>query len=216
MQKNKFLTPQHSEMPISIRNEIRRDIRIRRQKLSIQQQQDAALLLNKQLTVHPKIIQAKKIAMYLANDGELDTSLLIEWCWQQQKEVYLPVIHPFSKGQLLFLKYHKNSEMITNQYGIKEPKLDIRDITVLSDLNIILTPLVAFDKQGNRLGMGGGFYDRTLATWYSNIQSHSQTKLYPIGIAHDCQLTTELPTDSWDIPLPEIITPTKKFSFKLI
>jgi len=220
MPENKFLTPKNSNMPTTaradIRKEIREEIRIRRQKLSKQQQQDAALQLNKQLTAHPKIIQSKKIAIYLANDGELDTSLLIEWCWQQQKEVYLPVIHPFSKGQLLFLKYHKHSPMIVNQYGIREPKLDIRQLTLLSDLDIILTPLVAFDKQGNRLGMGGGFYDRTLASWYFNFQNNSHTKPYPMGIAHDCQLTSQLPIDSWDIPLLEIITPTKKFSFEVI
>ena len=75
----------------------------------------------------------------------------------------------------------------------------------VNQLDIIFTPLVAFDSQGNRMGMGGGYYDRTLAHWQTN-----QTP-YPIGLAHNCQLVEQLPVQAWDIPLAQIITPDKIF-----
>jgi len=196
------------------RKKIRQQARLRRQKLSAEQQQHAALKLSQQLIKHPQISKAQHIALYLANDGELCTLPFIQWCWQQNKKLYLPVIHPFSQGQLLFLHFNPKTTMISNKYGIKEPKLDIRHVCLLSELDVLLTPLVAFDLQGNRLGMGGGFYDRTLATWYEQKQQNThKEKLSPIGLAHDCQQLSAVPTESWDIPLPEIITPSKSYLF---
>ncbi|WP_159287438.1 5-formyltetrahydrofolate cyclo-ligase, partial [Klebsiella pneumoniae] len=110
-----------------------------------------------------------RIALYLANDGELNTQPLIEWLWQQGKQVYLPVLHPFAKGHLLFLHYHTHTPMDKNRYGIAEPKLDQRLICPVRELDIIGTPLVAFDQSGQRLGMGGGYYDRTLAPWFKTV-----------------------------------------------
>ncbi len=72
----------------------------------------------------------------------------------------------------------------------------------LSKLDVLITPLVAFDEQGQRLGMGGGFYDRTLQNW-------RDIGLQPVGYAHDCQGVERLPVEEWDIPLPAVITPTK-------
>jgi 5-formyltetrahydrofolate cyclo-ligase len=202
------------------RKELRQEVRLYRQQLSSFQQQQAALAIKQQLIKHPKIKSAQHIALYLANDHELDTLPFIQWCWQQNKQIYLPVLHPFSKGQLLFIHYNSNTPMIKNQYGIREPKLNITQLCLLSQLEVLLTPLVAFDKQGNRLGMGGGFYDRTLAYWYAHIQSKktaveksAQIKLHPIGLAHDCQQVAAIPIEKWDIPLPEIITPTQTFTF---
>ena len=72
----------------------------------------------------------------------------------------------------------------------------------VKQLDIVFTPLVAFDREGNRMGMGGGYYDRTLQHWQEN---HSP---YPIGIAHDCQQVEHLEQQHWDVPLGEIITPS--------
>ncbi len=67
---------------------------------------------------------------------------------------------------------------------------------------MLVTPLVAFDRAGQRLGMGGGFYDRTLQHW----RDHG---FFPVGYAHDCQQVERLPVEEWDIPLPAVITPTQ-------
>ena len=150
-------------------------------------------------------------AMYLANDGEIAPELAIELCWRQNKNVYLPVLDPNNKGHLLFQRYDRDTPLPKNKYGIPEPEFDqTRVIDVLS-IDILFMPLVSFDHRGNRLGMGGGYYDRTLAAWYQNREKTN--KPYPIGLAHDCQLVDQLPTASWDIPIPEIFTPTKHFQF---
>ncbi len=91
---------------------------------------------------------------------------------------------------------------MVNRLKIREPKLDVRDVLPLDQLNVLITPLVAFDQQGQRLGMGGGFYDRTLQNW-------RQHGIQPVGYAHDCQLVDALPIEEWDIPLPAVVTPSK-------
>lgn len=189
------------------RNSIRKTIRSRRKELTNTFQKEAAqaLLLTLKNSVFVK--KSQHIALYLANDGELDLQPFIRWCWQQNKHVYLPVLHPFCSGHLLFLLYEENSVMIQNSYGIFEPKLAVNKICPLAQLDLLFTPLVAFDDKGARLGMGGGFYDRTLVNW----QQHN---VYPIGLAHDCQQVETIPVENWDIPLPKIITPTRTFEFK--
>ncbi len=198
---------------MNVRRLLRSQIRERRNSLSNNEQQAAAQALQKKLAVHDKIQSANHVAIYLANDGELDPINFIHWCWQQGKQVYLPVIHPFSKGHLLFINYHKDSIMIKNKYGILEPKLDVRHIRSVNSIDVLCTPLVAFDHTGARLGMGGGFYDRTLAAWYQKHHHLQQltAKPYPIGLAHDCQRVEVIPSELWDIPLAEIITPLKNY-----
>lgn len=195
------------------RSKIRSDIRKSRRLLSPEVQQQQSTILLNSLSTNTRVKQAKTIAIYLSNDGELATQPFINWCWQQGKHVFLPVIHPFSKGHLLFLRYTPQTLLIKNKYGIDEPKLDVRAIIDTRSIDILFTPLVAFDTHGNRLGMGGGFYDRTLASWYQHYQVDNTVTPYPIGLAHDCQQVECLPNQHWDIPLPEIFTPVKHHIF---
>lgn len=228
-----------SNMPDNIsqqRNAIRQQVRAARNALLPEQQQQASSQLLTYLVKHPKVQQAQHISVTLAHDGEIDLHNFIEWCWQQKKQVYLPVVHPTNVGELLFLAYQENTIMIKNRYGIKEPRLDIivdhidadnedhdNESTSTStsksltsylhtcspeNLDIVFTPLVAFDQQGNRIGMGGGYYDRLLAPWFSD-----KIGPYPIGVAHNCQCVDLLPIQEWDVPLPEIMTPLQHFHF---
>jgi 5-formyltetrahydrofolate cyclo-ligase len=186
---------------------IRTDYRNKRQMLSAEQQSIAA---NKILNTCIKSTQLDKvqtIACYIANDGEIDPTAIIDYCWQQGKSVLLPALHPFSKGHLLFVEYLPNSATRKNCFGINEPIVTGSNLCILENIELILTPLVAFDVMGNRLGMGGGYYDRTLAPIRRNSL---QTQL--IGLAHACQQTDRLLTDSWDIPLNAIATPDQFFS----
>jgi len=182
------------------RNSLRQYYRQQRRQLSQQQQQDAANKLLNDCHVLPEFKAASKLAFYLANDGELDPMPLIHYCWQQQKQVYLPVLHPFSPGSLLFIEFTPDSAMRANHYGIAEPVICCQAICPLEQLDIIFSPLVAFDNQGNRLGMGGGFYDRTLAPIFRDKLS---TKV--IGLAHLCQQVDRLPCEDWDIPMQRIL-----------
>ncbi|CNL02323.1 5-formyltetrahydrofolate cyclo-ligase [Yersinia aldovae] len=192
------LNPQHALE----RQRIRGEIRERRRVLTPEQQQHSANLAAKRIASHYRIQQANTVAVFLSFDGELDTGPVIKLLWQQKKQVYLPVLHPFSPGNLLFLRYQPDSPLIRNRLKILEPPLDVRDVLPLNQLDVVITPLVAFDSHGQRLGMGGGFYDRTLQHWQHDGP-------YPIGLAHDCQWVEHLPSELWDVPLPEIVTPAK-------
>ncbi|HIP76566.1 MAG TPA: 5-formyltetrahydrofolate cyclo-ligase [Psychromonas hadalis] len=187
------------------RQRLRKKLRVLRRSLSNAEQKKSARKILCLMTVHPRVIASKHIAIFLSNDGEIETTQFIDWCWENGKSIYLPVIHPFTKDHLLFLKYTPKTELIKNRYGILEPKLNVKTLILSSQLDLVFAPLVAFDKQGNRIGMGGGYYDRLL--------SDQNTSPYPIGLAHDCQLIPAVPIDSWDIPLPEIITPSHHHIF---
>ncbi|VEB21727.1 5-formyltetrahydrofolate cyclo-ligase [Avibacterium volantium] len=185
-------------MNLTTRNQqrqiIRQQIRQLRQSLSPAEQNLAEQKITQQALDLIEKKQAKHIGLYLSFDGEISTKQLIQQLWKKNIAVYLPILHPFSANNLLFLRYHPNSSLQKNKFGILEPKLDVRNVLPTNELDIIFTPLVAFDKQGNRLGMGGGFYDRTLQNW-------QQKNFLPIGLAHQCQQVDALPVESWDIPL---------------
>lgn len=188
--------------PPYTRQQIRQQIRQRRRALTPEQQTQFALQAADRMMAYTPVLLAQTVAVFLSFDGELDTRPLIDQLWRAGKRVYLPVLHPFSPGNLLFLHYHPSSDLVVNRLKIREPKLDVRDVLALSRLDVLVTPLVAFDAAGQRLGMGGGFYDRTLQNWRRH-------RLQPVGYAHDCQQVDALPTEQWDIPLPAVITPSK-------
>lgn len=189
------------------RQQVRQHYRSNRQMLSPLQQKEAATKILTTCLKSKQLSQASTVACYIANDGEIDPRIMIDYCWQQGKRVLLPVLHPFSKGHLLFVEYHPHSPTRKNCYGIDEPIATTINLCPLMNIDLIFTPLVAFDLKGNRLGMGGGYYDRTLAP----IRRDSlPTQL--IGLAHNCQQTDNLLADSWDIPLNGIATPEQYFN----
>lgn len=190
-------------MTLIDRDFLRTTIRTRRRELSSQMQQHAAQQLVTHAVSFLQKHHARCISLYLACDGELDTQPLIEWCWQNEIKVCLPVLHPFHEGHLLFLSYTPDTNMLLNRFRIPEPEMNTSNIVPKHEIDIIFTPLVAFDAEGNRLGMGGGFYDRTLENWQQSGRP------FPVGLAHDCQQVAAIPTEIWDIPLPALITPSR-------
>lgn len=183
---------------------LRATIRQRRQALTVAEQAHAAQQLVNQICQDELYLHCTRAALYLTNDGEIDTSQVIEQFWRDSKFVALPVMHPFSQHHMLFVHYDKNTTLFANRFGIPEPRVTPSQICLLSELNIIFTPLVAFDQAGSRMGMGGGFYDRALAQLQ---QENPRCRI--IGLAHDCQEVTQLEKQSWDMPMDEIITPTR-------
>lgn len=194
----------------SDRNRLRKAIRTARKLLTADEQSHASLAACQNMLSEVVALNAQHIALYLTHDGELATPPLINALWQLGIHTYLPRLHPFNAGQLLFLRYSTDTPMQANQFGILEPKLDVRAIMPLSELDIVITPLVAFDITGNRMGMGGGYYDRTLANW------QMAGKPVPMGYAHDCQQVASLPCEHWDVPLPSIITPSRVLKFSAV
>ena len=182
----------------TFRNQLRQQIRKTRANLTALQQQQAEDSITQQALALIEERNAQHIALYVSFDGEISTEKLIKTLWAQGKQVYLPVLHPFNPNHLLFLRYLPDTPMCQNKFGIWEPKLNVQNVLPLDELDILFTPLVAFDKQGNRLGMGGGFYDRTLQNWRNS-------SFIPVGLAHQCQQVEQLPTEAWDVPLHQIL-----------
>lgn len=189
------------------RQAIRTHVRHLRRGLSDEQQTLAANSVAEHALNVASVDSAQHVALFLSVDGELNTRPLIARLWQQGKQVCLPVLHPFSPGNLLFIRYTPETLLNPNRLRIPEPPLDAQQIIPLDRLDVMFVPLVAFDNQGQRLGMGGGFYDRTLQHW----RKHG---FLPIGLAHDCQQVETLPTAAWDIPLPAILTPSRLWQWE--
>ena len=182
----------------TLRNQLRQQIRKTRANLTALQQQQAEDSITQQALTLIEERNAQHIALYVSFDGEISTDKLIKTLWAQDKHVYLPVLHPFNPNHLLFLRYLPDTPMLKNKFSIWEPRLNVQNVLPLDELDILFTPLVAFDKQGNRLGMGGGFYDRTLQHW-------QKSSFIPVGLAHQCQQVEQLPTETWDMPLHQIL-----------
>lgn len=189
------------------RQVIRQQVRHLRRAMTEDQQAQAAEQLAELALNYAPITHARNIALFLSVDGELNTRPLIARLWHLKKAVYLPVLHPFSPGHLLFLRYTPDTPLHINKLRIPEPPLDIRQLITLDQLDLMMVPLVAFDQHGQRLGMGGGFYDRTLQNW-------RQHGFFPVGLAHDCQQVDSLPVAEWDVPLPAVMTPSKLWQWE--
>ncbi|BCQ43454.1 hypothetical protein ERHA55_09810 [Erwinia rhapontici] len=142
---------------LMLRQDIRKHVRNLRREISDEQQQLAAVQAADHALNFAPIQQAQHIALFLSVDGEINTRPLIAKLWQRKQQVYLPVLHPFSTGQLLFLRYDEKTELKINRLRIPEPPLDIRNLLPLSELDVLIVPLVAFDAGGQRLGMGADF-----------------------------------------------------------
>ena len=199
--------PSMSSPSMLQRQEIRQQVRHLRRAMTDEQQGQAAEQLAELALNYAPVTDARNIALFLSVDGELNTRPLIARLWHLKKAIYLPVLHPFSPGNLLFLRYSPDTPLIPNKLRIPEPPLDIRQLITLDQLDLMLVPLVAFDQHGQRLGMGGGFYDRTLQNW-------RQHGFLPVGLAHDCQQVDSLPVAEWDVPLPAVMTPSKLWQWE--
>jgi len=191
-----------------LRHSLRQQLRQNRRQLSRKQQQIHGRLLANKLCLNRYFRQVHHVAFYLPEDGEISSEYAIEKAWQQGKSVYLPVLSPYA-NELFFAPYTKNTRMKQNRFGIQEPDIAIRQCKKAHQLQLICMPLVGFDKNCNRLGMGGGFYDRSL-----HFRHHQKQWKSPklIGFAHECQKLDQVPTEHWDIPVDGIIT--EKNSYK--
>ncbi len=177
--------------------EIRQLIRNQRQNLSTDMQQQHSAALCQHIIKHKRYRNSSHIACYLANDGEIDPAPLIEHAWFAGKNIYLPVLSPI-KNSLYFAPYEENTRFRHNRFNIAEPICQPSNWLRASQLDLLLLPLVAFDDSGNRVGMGGGFYDRTLA-YLQNRRYWRKPVL--MGLAHEIQKVAPLKTQRWDIPL---------------
>ena len=187
----------------SNRSALRRQLRAARRALTPQQQYQASQQLWRQLAQHPLFRRSRHIAFYLANDGEIDPAILMEHARRLGKQCYLPVITGWPANRMHFQRLTPQQQWATNRFGIREPLLNPALQARPWRLDLILMPLVGFDESGNRLGMGGGFYDRAFA--FRRLRKHWFGPRL-LGLAHDCQKVAQLPAAAWDIPLDGIVS----------
>lgn len=179
------------------KSELRRQLRERRRSLSAHDQRLASHAIDRQLRALPAVRGAKNMALYLANDGEISPDVTLKRLARMGRRCYLPCLN----GKALqFRRFRLGQTLIRNRFDIPEPPAARGSALPASALDVILLPLVGFDRKGNRLGMGGGFYDRTLA----GLSKTDRPLL--IGLAHHCQEVDKLPVQSWDIPLDVVAT----------
>ena len=142
---------------------------------------------------------AKHIAIFLPNDGEIETTDTINFLLSQGYLVYLPKL---AGEKLKFVKMGKFFRK--NRFGIEEPIFT--PLLGAHRMDVILMPLVGFDKHKNRLGMGGGFYDKTLS-FHNKLKEFRVPKLF--GLAFDSQEVDRLTSQPWDVKVDGIVTPSR-------
>lgn len=148
--------------------------------------------------------KAQHIAFYHAIDGEINPDPLMDAALAAGKQCYLPVISGENSDMLSFAPFDRDTKLIENQWGILEPPQPDEFIPP-THFDLVLVPLVGFNKNCFRLGMGKGFYDRTFSFKIFNRSSRPLL----VGLAHTNQLVDSFRTESWDVRLDAVITAEK-------
>ncbi len=149
----------------------------------------------------------RRIGLYVAVRGEVDCDYIAAGAWGRKRQVYLPVI---CGRELGFARYEKNTRFLRNQYGIPEPEHKKRELLHARDLDIVVTPLVAFDPDGNRIGMGAGYYDRSFRVLKTRRRWRRPCF---VGVAYEFQKTASIKASSWDVPLQYALTESETYHF---
>jgi 5-formyltetrahydrofolate cyclo-ligase len=189
---------------------IRKQCRLARRNLTPQQQQLHATKAADIFRTSGMLYRGDRVALYLANDGELNPLPIQQQLSGMGKQLFLPVLRSNTNKSLWFAVYKQNEKLVLNQYGIPEPDLKRHKPLLPWHLDILLMPLVSFDEQGNRIGMGGGYYDRTLA--YLR-RRNAWRKPILVGLAHECQKSFSLQKQPWDVHLNYVITEKQLYEF---
>lgn len=183
---------------------IRRRVKSKRNSISTAEQAKAAFWVALRIARHPCFRRAKSFTAYIAANGELSLAPLIRLGQQQGKTCFLPKISGQGMG---FHSFPKGAKLYRNRYNLMEPS-SLKGTLNLAKVNLILCPLVAFDRHGNRLGMGGGFYDKAL----SKLKDNRKLKVW--GVGHDCQEVPLMQPQTWDIAMDGIFTPSQAITTK--
>ena len=180
------------------RDSYRQRLRSARAMLSRRRRRQAALSVARRALHLPCLRSARHVACYMAVGAELDVGPLIRALMARGKQCYLPVLARWPRRTLRFARVGR---LQINRLGIPEPR--DRPLRASQTLDVVFAPLLAFDDDGTRLGMGGGYYDRSL-----RYLTPPRLWRHPafVGLAYDIQRMQRLPVESWDIPLRAVVT----------
>ncbi len=149
--------------------------------------------------------ESQHIACYFAAESEFDCAPMMTAIWDAKKSCYLPILAKTST--LAFGVYENHTILKPNRYHILEP--DTSSYFPLEQLDLVLMPLVGFDLQGHRLGMGGGYYDRT----FQFLRDKTIRKPFLLGLAYELQKMDNIPIDSWDVGMDGVLTEEQLYLF---
>jgi 5-formyltetrahydrofolate cyclo-ligase len=168
---------------------------------------NASLEISDRLWQLPVMSRSRRIAAYCSVGGEVDCQFAIQTAWDRGRNVFLPVLH---RRELMFVPYLPASDFLRNQHGIPEPISPKGLFFRPREMDVVLAPLVAFDKHGNRVGMGGGYYDRSFR--FMRHRKH-WTRPHLVGLAYEFQKVPQLKACSWDVPLHSAVTEKQTYTF---
>lgn len=194
---------------MSDKAQIRRRMRRKRRALSLRQRDKNARGVTAAIGKFSAFCGAKRVAIFAANDGEIDLSLIPK-CYPS-KAYYLPIIPPAGQLRMRFARCQEGTPMGLNRFGILEPQIPFSELCSPWHLDLILTPLVAFDHQGRRIGMGGGYYDATF-TFLRDRKIFHRPRL--VGVAHSFQQVEKVDMEPWDVPLEAVVTEKSAIEFR--
>ncbi|NLK07476.1 MAG: 5-formyltetrahydrofolate cyclo-ligase [Firmicutes bacterium] len=174
---------------------IRKKLLSLRNQLPKDKRQAFSHAIKEQLFSLPVAQQAAVIMLFLAFGSEVDTWCILEHGVAQGKTIAAPVCLPATK-ELLIYPISRKEEAVVGHWDILEPPRNNQPISP-DVLDIVVVPGLAFDRQGNRIGYGAGYYDRFL----SNVPNTCK-----IGICFHIQLMDTLPKAAHDVPVDLVIT----------
>lgn len=183
-------------MPSLSTKDLRRQIRCQRSALAKAEQQQLSQQAVQHLSVHRIFRAARNIALYLPVRGEADPRPLLKFARSTQR-FFLPVLSLSRDSKLIFVEWCPKTRFRKNRFNIPEPLLAKRRILSPRQLDLVIMPLVAFDHYGSRLGMGGGFYDRSFAA----KRYLQQAQPFLLGFAYPLQHVERLERQPWDVSL---------------
>lgn len=184
------------------RTVLRKRMRDVRKRLTERTRLSSARMLSTRVSRLKCFRRSNLIACYLPAGGEIDVRPLILTALQNNKRVALPVVDRNVPGLMRFAHWVPGMPETRNRYGIREPLRANKRFVATSELDMVIVPLLAFDDQGNRLGMGGGYYDRC----FSFLSGRVVTRPTLVGVAYETQKVDRLKTEAWDIPLSWVVT----------
>ena len=151
-----------------------------------------------------KQLNPKVVHCYLPinNKQEIDTELIFQYCWDNNIETVVPV-SDLKNSTMISVSYNNKSQLFSNKYGIPEPVKPV--INENNDIELIITPLIAFDKTGNRVGFGKGFYDRFFSKCNMKNKKVGLSLFEPIDEIEDI--------NKHDVSLDYVVNPGKIFTF---
>jgi len=166
---------------------------------------EAAKCLAQRILALDEYHQSQQLAVYFAVNGEIGLDPVIDHALAAGKQVYLPNL---DQQALRFSPYFHAQKMRINKFRLPEPDVDDSEMLLPGELDLVLAPLVVFDGERNRIGMGGGFYDRSFA--FRKRPENSKPML--IGVAHELQKVERIVPQEWDVRLDMIVTDQAVYS----